>query len=242
MFTTLANEPSGNAVDLQSQATLELRVDHFNTRHSEYLLIESDQQLIGWIGGEMFDVETFYIRTAALTPEYRASGIGREVLSAFLTYLEGLGYSRFLSHQLVCNPPAIIRMLESGFIISAMSMDERLGRHVETLRLTHPARRESAERLLGIVPTGELGEPTMVSGRLAFEDLVSAEALLRYLDFSPDQRHHHAVTGAVRPQDPHLPQLLKAGAQIRTWMVKSTGVALGLYMPPADQLVRGGVA
>jgi GNAT superfamily N-acetyltransferase len=139
--------------------TLPLRIEHFLERHAEYIVLTgSEDETLGWFEGEMLDFETFYMRNAALVPQVRGTGLARAAFRDILTYLQRLGYSRFTSHQLASNNAALVTVLQEGFFVSGVTVDERFGVHVDTLYLADEGRRAEAVRLFSGLPSAAEGK------------------------------------------------------------------------------------
>jgi hypothetical protein len=210
-----------------------LRLEQFQARHAEYLLIENrrDGGTVGWIGGESQDVETFYIRTGALVPEVRSTGLGEYSVSVLVEHLESLGYVRFASQQIATNNAALIRMLRNGFFVAGISVDERLGIQVETLKLTDNQRRRLAFHLLGALPTRspDLGSAISVKATTTeFVAGVSCAFALKYLHNHEAVLNDHTVRLRVRPHDIQLNALLRLGFEIQSFSRSTKGAWLSL--------------
>ncbi|MEM7034985.1 MAG: GNAT family N-acetyltransferase [Chloroflexota bacterium] len=104
-------------------------------RHSEQFVFYNDHdEPIGWTIGEQREADIFLMLWTGILPAYQNQGIYSAFLRHFLDYLKTLGYVRVTSNHMVNNRAVLVAKLKAGFIVTGMSLDERLG---AVLWLTH---------------------------------------------------------------------------------------------------------
>ena len=121
--------------------------------HPEWIVFfDQDGNPIGWFYGYMEDLETFFIDTIGLVPEFRRKGIYQAFLERLITYLKAVGYERLTSSHHPNNRAVLIPELKVGFNIVGLEINESAG---PVLRVAHPLhedRRLGFERVFCMRP------------------------------------------------------------------------------------------
>ncbi len=120
--------------------------------HERFLMVDENQQAVGWSFGDMRDRETFFMTSIGLLPAYRQRGIYTAFSQRLLAYLSALGYERVVSNHQTNNRAVVIAKLKLGFNITAVNLDERWGAQVELTYLFQPDRRQGYERAFALEP------------------------------------------------------------------------------------------
>lgn len=165
------------------------RFKHFSERHAEFLIIKSIEQVIGWIEGEMYDAETFYLRSGGIIFQHRKKKIVDAVLKSTMQYLVNLGYMRIISDHLISNNNVLVFMLSNDFFISGFELDERFGFHIRTMFLKNSDRKRKLIKKFDY--NIELSNPICIDnntlklyfkkGYLFLISLIKKNLLLKYL-------------------------------------------------------------
>src|SRR5262245_7596865 len=96
--------------------------------HTEqFVFYTADHEPIGWSLGEQREADTFVMLWTGILPAYQNRGMYSAFLHHLLEYLHALGYARVTSNHMVNNRAVLVAKLKAGFIITGMSLDERLG-------------------------------------------------------------------------------------------------------------------
>jgi RimJ/RimL family protein N-acetyltransferase len=97
-------------------------------RHTEqFVFYNAENEPIGWAIGEQKEADTFNMLWTGILPAYQNQGIYSAFLRRFLEYLQALGYARVTSNHMVNNRAVLVAKLKAGFIVTGMSLDERVG-------------------------------------------------------------------------------------------------------------------
>lgn len=128
---------------------LSLRERYEVLHHEWFLFLDSKGTPVGWHIGEAEDWATFYMRNTGILPAHQNRGIYDAFCSAFMTYLEEIGYERVSSQHMATNRRILIMKLKRGFDIAGLELTESWGPLVKLVRLIAPDRRVSFYRQYG---------------------------------------------------------------------------------------------
>jgi ribosomal protein S18 acetylase RimI-like enzyme len=99
---------------------------------SDVFVFRSGAQTIGILIGHPTDWSTYYIRTAALLPDYRGRELVPKLLEILAAKLRAVGVERIQAETSPVNVSTMRLFLNVGFRVTATSLSERWGALVHT--------------------------------------------------------------------------------------------------------------
>jgi ribosomal protein S18 acetylase RimI-like enzyme len=114
--------------------------------HREHVLLERDEELVGWFQGEQSAGLTFYMRNSAILPAFQRQGLYSAMLDGVLSYLRNLGYEQVTSEHLPDNNAVLIPKLRAGFLFDGVVVNERFGWLLRLRKSLHADREEATRR------------------------------------------------------------------------------------------------
>lgn len=147
----------GNTIILEDfysadeRARLDGLKQHYHKGIELCLLAYDGERLIGWLIGNQDGPDSFYMRNAAVYPEYRRRGVYGAMLRQVMDKAVSLGFQRIWSRHLASNNAVIIPKLKAGFVFSAMEISEKYGIMVQLSFFPNPRRHEAMRYRTGEV-------------------------------------------------------------------------------------------
>lgn len=122
-------------------------------RHTEHFVFyDAAGQPVGWSTGEQRQGDDFFMTWSGILPEWQRRGLYGAFLGRLKSYLGALGYRRLTSNHHVNNRAVLIAKLKAGFLINALTLDERFGAVVWLAYYFEPTDERGFERAFSLEP------------------------------------------------------------------------------------------